>query len=116
MRFQPGLNGGARFNGGTVEASNLIETPVQVDHLFGARLLVKSVNVLSDHARERAGPLKLGQCVMSAVGEGFGDPGPPQGRPAPVSAPPRRVADEFIMLYGLTSQPLAAVVSIGRNT
>ena len=78
MRFQPGLNGGTRFNGGTVEASNLIETPVQVDRLFGARLLVKSVNVLSDHARERTGPLELGQCVMSAVGEGFGNPGPPQ--------------------------------------
>ena len=78
MCFEPMLNGVPRFHCIAFKAPHLIETTMQVDDSLRAGLLVKSIDILCDHARQHAGLFQLGQYVMRGIGLSYGDSRPAQ--------------------------------------
>ena len=76
--LEPLLNGVSRFHCSALKAPNFIETTMQVDDPLRAGLLVKSVDILCDHASQHSGLFQDGHCVMRGIRLSCGDSRPAQ--------------------------------------
>ena len=100
-------SGFARLPQPAVQADDLVETAVQVDHVAAAGTLVQAVDVLGDEQRQRAGRLPRGEGVVRRARARRREARPAGMAARPVAPVGRGVVDERLVHHRRPALPVA---------
>ena len=98
-----------------VEATNVLQNTVEIDHIPATCHFMQIVNILRDDAGHMTAALQFGNCAMRRVGFCARYSVPSCKALRPVLAPLALVIDEFCELHRLSMFPVAIVVPILGN-
>src|SRR6185437_8396747 len=110
---EPLLERGAGLRGATGETANVAERAVELDDPPAPRLLVQAVDVLGDHADQRAGGFHRRQRPVRGVRARAPEPLPAERRARPIAPAHVGAAQERVVLDRIAGPGPAAAAVIG---
>lgn len=94
------------------QATHLIQSTMQIDHVFAAGRLVEPVDVLGQQQRELALPFQPGERMMGRIRLCATESPPADQAARPVALPRCRVTDERLIRHRLRALPAAAGIPV----